>query len=45
MTEICCEIFKYKNEKKSVDIIDLQLGSSFKLDIVQKKGTSWAVTC
>ena len=30
MTEICCAIFKYKNEIKSVEIIDLKFGSSLK---------------
>ena len=30
MTEMCCAIFKYENEKKDAEIIDLQLSSSLK---------------
>ena len=30
MTEFCRALFKYKNEKKSVEIIKLQIGSSLK---------------
>ena len=30
MTEICGALFKYENVKKSVEIIELKLGISFK---------------
>ena len=34
MTEMCRALFKYENEGKSVEIIDLKFGSSLKLDRV-----------
>ena len=34
-----------KKKEKMVGIIDLQLGSSLKLDSVQKTGTSWDEPC
>ena len=39
---MCHALFKCKNEKKSVKIIDLELCSSLKWDSVYRKGTSWA---
>ena len=41
MTKLCHALFKYENLKKLVEIIDLQLVSSLKLDGVWGKGTSW----
>ena len=38
MTEQCRALFKYKNEEKSVEIIDLQIFNSLKWDGVYKRG-------
>ena len=41
MTEKWRALFKYENETKLVETIDLQLCISLKLDGMYKKGASW----